>query len=203
MLKKYKNTQVKVVSGNNFLNNKIRIKDHCYFSKFNHCWGWATWKDAWLLYDEKLTHWVKFKNTKKWKSLFTNKLDRKYWEKIFDLCRQNYFDSWAYPWMYSILYNRGCCVLPKFNLVKNIGHVGTHNKFNSKFYYPTRKLDLNFKYPKKITINIKADEIVMRDFFKPQNLLWPYRFFYLLKIFLINPNQFINISIKKIKNAVI
>ena len=53
LLIKYKNSNVKVISGNNFLNNNIKIKEHYYFSRFNHCWGWATWKRAWLLYDSK------------------------------------------------------------------------------------------------------------------------------------------------------
>ena len=74
MLKKYEDTDVKVISGNNFLRNKIKIKDHYYFSRFNHCWGWATWKSAWALYDGNFKDWEKFKKTKKWKFFFQTRL---------------------------------------------------------------------------------------------------------------------------------
>ena len=199
MLKKYENTDVKVISGNNFLKNKIKINDHYYFSKFNHCWGWATWKAAWSLYDANFKNWQKFKKTQKWKSFFSNKIDRKYWEKIFDLCEKNHFDSWAYPWLYSIWYNKGCTIIPKYNLVSNVGVAGTHNSFYKKLNFPTKQLSSNYKYPKKIKINDLADNFVMENFFIPKNFLWPTRLIYLLKRFVLNPILFFKITFKKIK----
>lgn len=199
MLLRYKNTKVKVVSGNNFLQNQIKISDHYYFSKFNHCWGWATWRSAWAQYDGSLKNWKKFKESKKWKNFFLNKVDRKYWEKIFDLCLKNHFDSWAYPWLYSIWYNNGYTIIPKYNLVNNVGAIGTHNSFNSNFKFLAKNLRHNFKHPKKIKFNDIADDFVMRNFFKPENFLWPTRMIYLMKRFVLNPIFFIKILIKKIK----
>lgn len=200
MLKKYKNTQVKVISGNNFLREKINISNHCYFSKFNHCWGWATWKDAWSLYDDKYLNWNKFKKSNYWNNLFTNKVYQNYWEKIFDLSRKKRFDSWAYPWLYSIWYNKGFTIIPKYNLVRNTGYIGTHNTFNLKFDFKTKELNANFKFPKEITINKKADDFVMENFFVPKNFLWPTRFIYLIKRFFQDPNLFIKTMFKKIGN---
>ena len=202
MLKKYENTKVKVISGNNFLKKKIKINDHYYFSNFNHCWGWATWKVAWSSYDRSLKNWKTFKKTNKWKFFFDNEIDKKYWEKIFDLCQTNYFDSWAYPWLFSIWYNNGCTIIPKYNLVKNIGLKGTHNSFYTKFDFNVKNLEPNFKHPKKININKRADNFVMKNFFKPNNFLWPTRFFYLLKMFVLQPFIFTNIAMKKINKYV-
>ena len=199
LLVKYKNSNVKVISGNNFLNNKISVKDHYYYSRFNHCWGWATWRKSWLIYDSKMKNWNKFKNSKSWNKYFANKIDKMYWEKIFDLSKKNYFDSWAYPWLFSIWYNNGCTIIPKYNLVKNIGSKGTHNSFNSNFIFNVKKLEKKFRYPKQFELNDKADNYVMKNFFRPKNFLWPTRFMYLFKMFISNPIFFIRISFKKIE----
>lgn len=199
MLKKYKNTKVKVISGNNFLENKIKIKNHYYFSRFNHCWGWATWKDAWKLYDPDLKNWNKFKKTSYWNKFFVREIDKRYWEKIFNLSKKNYFDSWAYPWLYSIWLNKGYTVIPKYNLVKNIGFEGTHNSFYSRFDFDTKRLNPNFKHPKNIKILEIADDFVMKNFFKPNNFLWPTRILYLIKMFFFNPFIFIKMILKKLK----
>ena len=97
-------------------------------------------------------------------NFFKNETDKRYWEKIFDLCLKNYFDSWAYPWLLSIWYENGCTIIPKYNLVKNIGAVGTHNSFYSKFKFPTRNLTKKLKHPTKIEINDLADNFVMENF---------------------------------------
>ncbi len=199
MLNKYEGTEIKVISGNNFLKKNIKIQDHYYFSKFNHCWGWATWRKEWKLYDGKLKNWKKFKNSKIWKNFFKNNTDKKYWEKIFDLSYKNYFDSWAYPWLFSIWYNKGCTIIPKYNLVKNIGFKGTHNSFYSKNDFSTYELTQKYRYPKKISINENADDFIMKNFFVPKNFLWPSRFLYLFKRFLLNPLLFIMTLTKKIK----
>ena len=198
MLSKYKNSNVMVVSGNNFLKNKIKINHSYYFSKYNHCWGWATWKRSWLKYDGNMKKWEVFKSSKKWKKLITNKTERKYWEKIFNLCKFNKIDSWAYPWLLTIWINNGCTIIPKYNLVKNIGEIGTNNSFYKKNDYKTKQLNFNLKHPNKIEINLKADSYVMENFFKPNNTLFPGRILYFINLFLNNPVKFIRISYKKI-----
>jgi|TARA_B110000503_G_C7120354_1_gene402214 hypothetical protein len=199
MLNRYYNTQVKVISGNNFLKNEIKVNNHYYFSKFNHCWGWATWKEAWSIYDGDLKNWERFKSSKRWDNFFNNSTNKLYWEKIFDLSKKNYFDSWAYPWLYSIWYNRGFTIIPKYNLVKNVGLKGTHNTFYLKSDFKVKNLEKNYKHPAKMVFNEKADNYVMKNFFKPKNFLWPTRLLFLSKMLFLNPKIFIKVSIKKLK----
>jgi hypothetical protein len=201
MLIKYKNNKkIYVVSGNNFLKNKIQVNDSYYFSKYNHCWGWASWSRAWKNYDKNLSKWNNFKNTKYWKYKFDVKHEKIYWEKIFNLCYKKKIDSWAYPWLYSIWKKRGFCILPKVNLVKNIGFNinASHTFSHKKFFFPTKKLRQQITHPKIIKINSLADKFVFNNFFCPKNFLWPYRFIYLLNIFIRRPILFIKILIKKI-----
>jgi GT2 family glycosyltransferase len=42
--------RVSVITGNNFQNNKWRGDASYYFSKYNHCWGWASWRRSWKDY---------------------------------------------------------------------------------------------------------------------------------------------------------
>ncbi len=202
MLNKYKKSNVMVISGNNFLRNKIKIDQSYYFSKYNHCWGWATWKRSWIKYDGDMKKWKKFKSSKKWKTLLNNNTERRYWEKIFNLCKSNKIDSWAYPWLLSIWINNGCTIIPKYNLVKNIGEIGTNNSFYKKNDYKTKKLNFNLIHPNKIKINLKADSFVMENFFKPNNTLFPGRLLYIINLFLNNPVRFMKLSYKKIFNNI-
>lgn len=201
MLKKYRNNKnIYAVSGNNFLKNKIKINETYYFSKYIHCWGWATWSRAWKDYNKDLIGWNNFKNSRSWKNRFNIKYEKRYWEKIFNLCYKKKIDSWAYPWLYSMWNKNGLCILPQVNLVKNIGfsinasHTFSHKKFN----YPAKKLKEKITNPKIIKINTSADKYVFNHFFCPKNFLWPYRFIYLLNILLKQPVLFCKIFLKKI-----
>ena len=52
------------ISGSNFQKNIKRGDGSYYFSRYNHCWGWATWKRCWEKYDSNLKNWPKLKNSK-------------------------------------------------------------------------------------------------------------------------------------------
>ena len=45
------------ITGSNFQNGKWRGDASYYFSKKFHCWGWATWKRAWKLYQGDILFW--------------------------------------------------------------------------------------------------------------------------------------------------
>ena len=79
------NNQMKVVSGSNFQDNKKFGEGDYYFSKYAHCWGWATWKRAWLDYDDNMEFWEEFKKSKKWEELHVNSYERKYMSQLGEL----------------------------------------------------------------------------------------------------------------------
>lgn len=201
ILVKYKNNnKIFMVSGNNFLKKKIKINDSYYFSKYNHCWGWASWARAWKNYDKNLTSWNNFKKSKLWKNKFNNEYEKTYWEKIFDLCYKKKINSWAYPWLYSIWKKNGLCIIPKVNLVKNIGfNLNASNTFShQEFNYETNSIGNKISHPKIIKINNFADNFVLNNFFCPKNFIWPYRLIYLINLFTKKPILFIRIIFKRI-----
>ncbi len=201
ILKKYKyNKKVFCISGSNFQKNKIS-KESYYFSKYNHCWGWATWRNRWQKNDGSIKFWPKFKKTNAWKNLHDNIIELKYWNKIFDKVYLNKIDSWAYPWTLSVWKNQGITVTPNSNLVTNIGFGAnsTHSILSDKKikYLNKSKLKKDILHPKLIKVNNNADKYVFKKHFKGQNYIWPYRLFYLIKLIVLNPLSFLA-RIKKI-----
>ena len=194
MLNKYRdNNRIFCISGSNFQKEKLSNESY-YFSKYNHCWGWATWRDRWKLNDDKISFWPKFKKSKEWDKLHKNKIEKKYWNKIFKNVYNGKMDSWAYPWTLSVWKQKGITITPNVNLVKNIGfgEQSTHSLFIQKSlkYLNKKKFSNKIIHPKKIIINDKADFYVFKNHFKGYNYIWPYRGFDLIKKLLLNPFVF-------------
>ena len=173
------NEKIMCITGNNFQNNKWRGDSSYYFSKYNHCWGWATWRRAWKHYDGNISFWSEWKKSESWHEDF-NKAERKYWAKIFNKVHKNQIDSWAYPWTASVWNKKGLTATPNVNLVKNIGfgEFATHtkNNYRNKFNIPSNSLKI-LKHPKNICKNKEADEWTFDHHFNGKNLKFPHNLF--------------------------
>lgn len=153
------NTQIMAISGNNF-----QIKDFntsYYFSIYPHCWGWATWKRAWQLIDVEMKKWPKYKEEKLLRSFFNDPFAINYWEDIFDKVYNKKIDSWAYPWAFTCWLKNGLTILPRRNLVSNIGfgEIATHTKVKDPLIenLPTYSIGFPLNHPKNIGRNKLAD----------------------------------------------
>lgn len=161
LLKKYKNNKkIMMISGNNFQFGIKRGDSDYYFSKYNHIWGWATWKRAWLKYDLKMLGYPNFKKDEKIKSIWNNKKIQNYWLYIFDEVYNNKINTWDYQWTYAIWNNNGLCILPNINLVSNIGFGkgASHTKIYDKFSNIKTGKIKNISHPKFLNQDVKADE---------------------------------------------
>ena len=50
------------ISGNNFQSGIWRGDGSYYLSRFPHCWGWATWRRSWAMYDRDISDWPNIKS---------------------------------------------------------------------------------------------------------------------------------------------
>ena len=122
LLKRYVDDErVSVITGDNFQNGTPRGDGSYYFSRYNHVWGWASWRRSWQNYDGDLNFWPDWKRSEKWLSEFSDGAERRYWENIFDRMYAQQIDTWDYPWTASVWYHGGLTVTPNVNLVSNIG----------------------------------------------------------------------------------
>jgi hypothetical protein len=113
--------RVWVITGDNFQNGVQRGEASYYFSRYNHVWGWASWRRAWQKSDMDIRFWPEWKTSAAWKELWQDSVARKYWEKIFDRMHRAEIDTWDYPWTASVWYHGGLTATPNVNLVSNIG----------------------------------------------------------------------------------
>ena len=191
-LKKYENSKkIGTITGNNF-QKKTNIKETYYYSKYPHCWGWATWRRSWKIYNKKISFWPYYKNTNKWKNFFSSSIEQRYWTKIFNQIYKRKIDSWAYPWSLCLWKNNLLTITPSMNLVKNIGFGKGATHTTSKQddqKYKLNKLPKKWQIPKNVHQNTLADEYVFKNHFKGKNYLWPYRFLFLIKILLTDPKK--------------
>ncbi|RDU68651.1 methyltransferase FkbM [Helicobacter cholecystus] len=163
LLLKYKdNPNIFTISGWSGLDfntkAKATLSEDYYFSKYNHIWGWATWKRAWQLYKGEFQNFEQeFSQLK-----FDTQLEKQTWYQIFSLCNQGKIDTWDHYWTYTIWKNNGLNIYPKNNMITNIGlnrSDATNTKEWSK-YAQMKTYELNFPmhHPKTIERNIFLDK---------------------------------------------
>jgi len=170
LLDKYKNNEkISCITGVNFQNGRKVSNSSYYFSKYNHCWGWATWKESWNLFDADMSFWPSMKKQKIWDidPLMSNE-ERKYWMDIFESSYQNHYDSWAYPWLASLWYKNKLTITPENNLVSNVGFDGlathTKNRFSISANKKTFELE-KIIYNSSIKRNLEADLYTFKNHF--------------------------------------
>ena len=176
------NMDIGCVTGDNFLSSKFKFNNKYYLSKYANCWGWATWKNRWKLYDKNMKFWPKLKISKNWKTNFLTESERQYWNTIFDACYYNKVDSWAYPWTLSLWRKRKLTVTPAKNLVENIG-ISSSRKKNLLKNSIYKKKNLNVKRVKLnnyMKIDQVADNYVFLNHFKGKKKII---FWKILKVF--------------------
>lgn len=113
--------RVAAVTGDNFQDGLHRGDGAYYFSKYPHCWGWATWRRSWQHYDGGIRFWPAWRGSAHWEALHPDPLERQYWEAILDRCHRGEIDTWDYPWTASVWRRNGLTATPNANLVTNTG----------------------------------------------------------------------------------
>jgi hypothetical protein len=170
LLERYRDDQrIMHISGDNFQFGKVRTEYSYYYSIYNHCWGWATWRRAWQHYDIEMKFIHHPNSQKQLKSLLHNTFAVNYWRKKFKKAHMNKVDSWAYRWTFSCWMNAGFSILPEVNLVKNIGfsQSGTHttNCFDPYANLATSPISFPLKHPPEVVQCQIADKFTQRHKF--------------------------------------
>ena len=115
-------TRVWCISGSNFQNGQLRGDGSYYFSRYNHCWGWASWRRCWQHYDGNLKKWPALRISGLMKTAFEDPVERRYWSGIWQrLMVEGKPNTWDYQWTFTCFANNGLTALPNTNLVTNVG----------------------------------------------------------------------------------
>jgi hypothetical protein len=122
-------------------------------------WGWATWRRVWTHYDHHLVDWPIFKaNTAALKRYWPNKVQREQWIAKFDRIyrAEEGLQESTWRFMFMALKLRGLIVLPRVNLVSNIGtnaNLATAgNRSSRRANSPTSPI-LPLRHPKLVRVS--------------------------------------------------
>jgi len=133
LLERYRyDERIMQISGNNFLQDRfnIKLKESYYFSKYGGIWGWASWRRAWKFFDVKMENWNELKMSDLLPSIFDSAAEQNSWTDVFDKVVAGVVDTWDYQWLYARWCQNHLSIVPKSNLVSNIGFRkdATHTK---------------------------------------------------------------------------
>lgn len=169
LLDKYREDErIFVVSGNNFQRVRGRMDYSYYFSCFNHCWGWATWRRAWKHFDFDMALWPVICDEEWLKGLWPSYTDSQYWKETFNSAFHGKVNSWAYRWTFACWINNGLTILPNVNLVTNIGFGddATHTKSRMKpVSLPVEPMEFPLRHPPFMIRDTQADGFTQRHHF--------------------------------------
>ncbi len=159
------------IGGNNFQFGKRWTDATYYFSKYNHIWGWASWRRAWKFYTLDSGLYEDFKKSNQINYLFNLKSEHWFWFDHFDSIYYQKVNTWDAQWTLSMWMQNGLCILPNINLVTNIGFsddaLHTKDPSNIMSGIKTEELDRKIIHPKYVVTNFEADIYAFNKIFKP------------------------------------
>lgn len=161
LLARYQNEpRVMSIAGSSMRADPINLADSYYFSRYSFIWGWATWARAWARYDITMSEWPARRETRWLDTQLETPLAQRYWEMQF---QQNYAapHTWDYAWIFSTWLAGGLHIVPRVNLVSNLGHnlasTHTHDDHDPFANLATRAMDFPLVHPNRIGRNTALD----------------------------------------------
>jgi len=168
--------RVMMVSGDNFLPRRRKLRHSYYFSHYAHIWGWATWQRAWKLCDPTLSDWHARRNSGWLEKTLDTQAEVQYWRDIFDQVHDGRINTWDYQWQYACLANHGLSAVPARHLVTNIGldtaATNTFGEDDRHFHVRAESLPMPLRHPSTVQRDAKADQTEFQTLFgKPSRLV--------------------------------
>jgi tetratricopeptide (TPR) repeat protein len=144
-----------------------------FFSDMVHVWGWATWRRAWHYYDFSLQRWPEIRDSKKWVGSLS--LNTNYWIRELDKIYDNKPHTWDHQWGFACWLNEGVAIVPRINLVQNIGFEnGAHgarpwNPLADNLAY---ELSFPLHHPASLTVDVSYNQRLQYWLFSKRRYGW-------------------------------
>lgn len=159
MLDQFKDDErIGMIAGSNPINCKTS-KTSIILSKYKSCWGWGTWKRAWLNMDINMS----WRNTPAKEAIIANcgykGRDYNIWKYKLKCIDKGYVSAWDWQWYFSLAAQNQLCIYPKYNQISNIGNgtEATHTSF-AQITIPSKPLEFPLNCPKYIVPNLIFDK---------------------------------------------
>lgn len=122
LLEKYKSDErIDAISGTNLLKHWSRNNTSYFFSVNASIWGWATWARAWKQYSYYPHQWEHQDVRELFSNHFKNAVEREVYTTAINNTFNGQATTWDYQWIFSRIVNGRFGIIPKVNLISNIG----------------------------------------------------------------------------------
>jgi hypothetical protein len=160
--------RVMEISGNSTWPEEF-CHDYSYsFSNHNSIWGWATWRRAWNLYDYEMKNYEEVIKSGVLEKTYSSIFEKHYFNWVFERTYRYPHITWDYQWEFIKRVNSGLTVIPKRNLIVNIGYgsdaTSTHNPNNPGSNLKSMPIEFPLIHPPYVLANIGAERQAFIDF---------------------------------------
>ena len=150
------------IGGGNLATRYLHGEASYWFSHQTSIWGWATWRRAWCHYDLEMTTWDARADALR--SSFSSRWETHFWLPIFNQTRLDHrkTNTWDFSWAYTCRSLHGLCIVPRHNLVANIGFGddSTHTATTDpRLQLPSAPCG-PMRHPRKVKWNRYGDELL-------------------------------------------
>jgi len=167
LLEKYRDTpDVGAVCGNNYDDSKDWTSEASYrFTRYHHSWGWGTWKRAWACFDREGKLFAEMPKIKKENWMGLSRKEWAYWERCLRRTYARQLDAWDYRWTLSLWHSKMRCIIPRWNLVRNIGFGINATHTTEQSYAKLKMHDVigiqgSLQHPEHTIVDYKMDKKV-------------------------------------------
>lgn len=183
LLEKYRHDErIFMICGANFQFSQKRTNASYYFTRYNHIWGWASWRRAWKHYDRDIKLWPTI-NAEEWlKSVIPNQRECRFWSDIFQTVYEGKIDTWDYQVNFASYINNMVSIIPSANMISNIGfgsdatHTQGVTPYANMLVSP---MPFPLTHPELFLTHYKADNFTVKTMFMPsvgRRILRKFRF---------------------------
>lgn len=182
LLARYRDDErVMQIAGSNLRRAPLPISTSYYFSSFVPTWGWATWRRAWQHYDFLVEEWPRLRDAKRLEEILEYDALAGFWGTRFEEVRARAGDVsyWDYQWHFACWARRGLSVIPRTNLISNIGFgpsaTHTFDAVGPTANVPAVETRFPLKHPPSVQGDHDVDHVFLRDTILPSMTRRPRR----------------------------
>jgi hypothetical protein len=163
LLTRYRNDEsIMVINGTNYNYANTLTSSSYFIYRYPHVWGWATWRRFWKKYDVTMALWPEMKASKWLYDNFDNKEVANFWDRYFEKTYRGDIDTWDFQLSFACFVNNGLCIVPKYNLISNIGYGSNASRTKKKNVLselPVTGLEFPLSHPSQIIRNKEAEKL--------------------------------------------
>lgn len=174
LLERYRDDErIMHIAGSTYRREVFPMPYSYSFSCFNGAWGWASWRRAWKHFDLSLKQWPLLRETCWLADILEEEIAVPHWANEFEHAyeREGDVSYWDQQWTFACWANSGLSILPRHNLVSNIGCCpdATHtlNAADPRANVPAEEMEFPLIHPPMVLQNRELDRKRLKEVFLP------------------------------------